>query len=416
VFRGKVTVVRIAVIAAQQGVVGGAETYITQFLLAFRARGHQLAFAFELASQPNRAADRGLDLVERWDLSALTRSAFLDRLAAFDADIVFLHGAEDADLDLELTRRFRTVLFAHGFYGTCVTGLRVHRVPTRQICTRRSGAACLPLNYLRGCGARNPVGLLKLYSSQRTRAEVLKGLSATIVGSEYMRQVNLGHGTPQEKLHLIPYPAQGIPDLAPPPPSQSYNRVLFLGRLTAGKGGARAVQATARCQRTLGRPLHLTVAGEGPQLARCQDLAMKLGVEADFVGWVGPEQRLELLRKADVLIVPSLWPEPFGLVGIEAAAVGLPAVAYAAGGIVDWLRPGETGELAHGTGFGPRPLAAALERALRDPAHHRHLQLGAWQMAREFDADRHFSGVEQLFSELAMQTPRWSPSSAANRA
>jgi len=128
---------------------------------------------------------------------------------------------------------------------------------------------------------------------------------------------------------------------------------------------------------------------------------MKLGVEVDFVGWIGPDRRLELLRKADVLIVPSLWPEPFGIVGIEAAAVGLPAVAYSAGGIVDWLRPGETGELADGDNFGPRPLAAALERALRDPAHHRHLQLGAWRIAHEFDADRHFSRLEKLFVEIS---------------
>jgi len=393
--------VRIAVIAAHQGVVGGAETYIARLLPALLARGHQIAFAFEWASEAARAVDRGLEPLERWDLSAMARSAFLERLATFDADVVFLQGAQNPALDLELTRRFRTVLFAHDFYGTCATGWRVHRVPKRQVCTRQFGAACLPVNYLRGCGARNPLHLLDLYSAQRTRAKVLEGLTATVVASEYMRQVYVEHGILQDKLHLLPYPAEGIPDPAPPPPSQSYNRVLFLGRLTSGKGCARAVQATALCQRALGRPLQLTVAGEGPELARCQRLATKLGVELDFVGWVAPERRLELLRKADVLIVPSLWPEPFGIVGIEAAAVGLPAVAYAAGGIVDWLQPGETGELADGTGFEARALAAALERALRDPAHHRQLQLGAWRRANQFDADRHFSRLEKLFLELS---------------
>jgi glycosyltransferase involved in cell wall biosynthesis len=342
-----------------------------------------------------------MEPVVRWDLSAMTRMAFLDRLAIFDPDIVFLQGAHDAALDLELTGRFRTVLFAHAFYGTCATGWRVHRIPLRQTCTRRFGAACLPMNYLRGCGARNPMQLLNLYASQRCRAKVLEGLAATIVASEYMRQVYIEHGVLDSEVHVLPYPAEGIPDPAPPPPSKSYNRILFLGRLTSGKGCARAVQAAARCQRALGRTLHLTVAGEGPELARCQQLAVRLGVQAEFVGWVGPAQRLELLRKADVLIVPSLWPEPFGIVGIEAASVGLPAVAYAAGGIVDWLRPGQTGELADGTGFRPRPLAAALERALRDAQHHRHLQLGAWRMSHEFGTDQHFSRLEKLFFELS---------------
>jgi glycosyltransferase involved in cell wall biosynthesis len=399
--RGKLTAVRVAVIGAKQGMVGGAETYVAQFLAAFVARGHQLAFAFENASQPERAADRGIESIVRWDASTMTRKVFLDRLAAFEPDIVFLQGARDGTLDLELARRFRTVLFAHGFYGTCATGWRVHRLPQRQICTRRFGAACLPMNYLRGCGARNPIRLLDLYSNQRTRAQALKALAATIVASGYMRKVYVEHGLLDSDVHVLPYPVEGVPDPEPPPPSESLHRVLFLGRLTSGKGCARAVQATARCQRALGRTLHLTVAGEGPELARSQRVAARLGVQANFVGWVGSDQRLELLRKADVLIIPSLWPEPFGIVGIEAASVGLPAVAYAAGGIVDWLRPGQTGELAEGAGFGPRPLAEALERALRDAAHHRQLQLGAWRMAHEFDADRHFSKLEDLFFELS---------------
>jgi glycosyltransferase involved in cell wall biosynthesis len=398
-----VTAVRIAVTAASQGVIGGAETYIAQSLKAFLARGHQVAFGFERASTPERALDRGLEPVTRLDLGAMTRSVFLDQLTAFDPDIVFLHSFENPDLDLELTRRFRTVLFVHSFYGTCATGWRVHRLPRRQICTRKFGPACLPLNYLRGCGARDPLKLVDLYTIQRARAGVLEGLTATVVASEYMRQVYLEHGIPQSKLHVLPYPVEGLVDPTPPPPSQALDRVLFLGRLTSGKGCARAVQATARCQHALGRRLHLTVAGEGPELLRCQRLAMRLGVEVDFVGWIGPARRLELLRKADVLIVPSLWPEPFGIVGIEAAAVGLPAVAYSAGGIVDWLRPGETGELADGSHFGPRPLAAALERALRDPAHHRQLQLGAWRIAHEFDTERHFSRLEKLFLELSMR-------------
>src|SRR6185369_5867650 len=350
-FRGKVAAVRIAIIAAHQGVVGGAETYIARLLKELLARGHQLAFAFERAAQPEDSIDRGLEGLVRWNLSAMTRSVFHERLAAFDADIVFLHGTENPALDFELTQRFRTVLFAHGFYGTCATGWRVHRIPQRQVCTRQFGAACLAVNYLRGCGARNPLKLLDLYDDQRARARVLERLTSVIVASEYMRQVYLQHGILDRNLHLIRFPAASAPDAVPPQPSQSRDQVLFLGRLTSGKGCANAVLAVARCQRALGRPLHLTAAGDGPELSRCQRLAKRVGVDADFVGWVGADRRGELLRKADILIVPSLWPEPFGLVGIEAAAVGLTAVAYATGGIVDWLKPGESGELADGTGF-----------------------------------------------------------------
>ncbi|HWZ90446.1 MAG TPA: glycosyltransferase, partial [Polyangiaceae bacterium] len=206
---------------------------------------------------------------------------------------------------------------------------------------------------------------------------------------------------PDSAVHVIPLPAAFEPDPTPPTTRESRNRVLFLGRLTSGKGGVKAVQVAARCQRVLGRPLQLTLAGDGPELLRCKELAVKLAIPTDFPGWVGPEQRLELLRNADVLLVPSRWPEPFGIVGIEAASVGVPAVAYPVGGIVDWLRPGVSGELAEGTGFGTRALAAALARALGDAEHHRALQLGAWRVASEFGGDRHLSGLEALFHNVS---------------
>jgi glycosyltransferase involved in cell wall biosynthesis len=393
--------VRIAITGAHQAIVGGAETYLTWLLRTLVARGHEVALAFEWPAEAHeQAVDQNVEPLRRWNLSAMTRTEFLAEIACFRPDVVFLQSASDESLDLALTQRFRTVLFAHAFYGTCATGWKVHRRPTLQLCTRRFGAACLPVNYLRGCGARSPVQLLRVYSNQRARSTVLRGLAGLVVASEYMRQVYVQNGIDDRAVRVLPPPVNLEPDPAPPPPRQSPTRILFLGRFTTGKGGSRAVQAVARCQQSIAdRTLTLTMAGDGPELGRCQRLAVKLGVPTEFPGWVGPEHRLALLRKADVLIVPSLWPEPFGMVGVEAASVGVPAVAYRAGGIVDWLRSGENGELAEG--FGARALAGALQRALLDPQHHRRLQLGAWKTAHEFVGERHISGLETFFSELA---------------
>lgn len=395
---------RIAIVGVNQGVIGGAETYLTWLFGALLGAGHQLAFAYEIPSvDPARAVDRGIEPLVRWDLQTLSRPAFLAELTAFEPDVVFLQGSRDEALDLELARGFRAALFAHAFYATCATGWRVHQIPQREVCSRRFGPACLPVNYFRGCGARNPVALLKLYSRQRGRSDVLQALAGTLVASEYMRDVYVQHGVPERNLRVIPYPAERAPDPVPPAPSSSPSRVLFLGRLTSGKGAARAIQVVARCQRKLGRPLHLTIAGTGPELERCKRFASKLKIETEFTGWVGQDRRLELLRAADVLIVPSMWPEPFGIVGIEAASVGLPAVAYSVGGIVDWLRPGISGELADGPDFAPAPLVEALARAFASPEHHRSLQLGAWRMAHEFSAERHLSRLVAWFEELATQ-------------
>jgi len=393
--------VRIAITGANQAVAGGAETYLTWLLRTLVARGHEVGFAFERAAQRGEeAVDRNLEPLTRWNIGGSTRSAFLDKLTSFRPDIVFLQSASDQTLDLTLAQRFRTVLFAHAFYGTCATGWKVHHLPTLRICTRRFGPGCLPVNYVRGCGARNPIQLLSVYSNQRTRAKVLQGLAGLVVASEYMRQVYVQNGVDDRAVRVLPPPGNIEPDAAPPSARELPRRLLFLGRFTSGKGAVRAVQATALCQRGLAdRQLVLTMAGDGPALDHCRRLATKLGVQSEFPGWVSAEQRLLLLRTADLLIVPSQWPEPFGMVGVEAASLGVPAAAYRAGGIVDWLRPGVSGELAEG--FGSRALAEALDRALRDPLHYQRLQLGAWQTAHEFSGDRHVFGLEAFFRELS---------------
>ena len=130
------------------------------------------------------------------------------------------------------------------------------------------------------------------------------------------------------------------------------------------KGGLMLVKAMHLAVRSLGRPLTLAAAGEGEERPAMEILARRLNVPAEFHGWVDPARRGELMRGADLLAVPSVWPEPFGLVGLEAACVGLPAVAFAVGGIPDWLAAGESGELAPGDPPKAEGLAAAL---VRDP-------------------------------------------------
>jgi glycosyltransferase involved in cell wall biosynthesis len=399
------TPLRIAVVAPNQHLIGGAETYLRWVLATLVERGHTLGFAFEApTSDGARAVDRRTGALERWSLRDLGRQAFAAELARFAPDVVFLQGAHDETLDLELASRYPAVLFAHGFYGTCVTGARVHRIPQRQICNRRMGMACLPVNFLRGCGGRDPIRLSKLYVRELRCESVLSSLKGLVVASHFMRGVFLEHGVPGSRIHIISPPPELAVDAELSAARSSRSRVLFLGRLTSLKGGADAIQAVALAERELGWPLHLTVAGEGPELESCRRLARQKGILAQFPGWVDGEQRLRLLRESDLLILPSLWPEPFGMVGIEAACVGLPAVAYRTGGIVDWLRPGETGELAAGPGFDPAALAAALVRALRAPDHYQKLRLGAWRMAHEFGGAQHVARLEDLFQRVVAQS------------
>ena len=151
----------------------------------------------------------------------------------------------------------------------------------------------------------------------------------------------------------------------------------------------------------MGRRLTLVVAGDGPDRAEFEAEAKRRGVAAEFLGWTGSDRREAEMRAADVLAVPSVWPEPFGLVGVEAGCVGLPAVAFAVGGVPDWLTAGVSGELAPGGRPDPRELAAALVRALADDAHHHRLRVGAWEAARRFTPEAHLDRLLPVLEAAA---------------
>lgn len=82
-------------------------------------------------------------------------------------------------------------------------------------------------------------------------------------------------------------------------------------------------------------------------------------------GFYGPEHFDEILDAADIGIVPSVWEECYGYVGIETLAKGLPVIGNRVGGITDYVLDGETGLLADATGEG---LAAVMASVIEDPA------------------------------------------------
>ncbi len=395
---------RIGVVCSNREVVGGAETYLRWLLPALAARGHVVAAAFERdAANAERALDRGAPMDQRLTLAELGAKRFKERLLAFAPDVVYAHGIEDPALEAWLSQSFASVYYAHDFHGACATGTRRHTLPVMSCCERVFGPACLAINYLRGCGARRPDHLLHLYRAQRARSRVLPRYRAIAVASRHVRELYLQQGLAADRLRLLPYPTlEWLAGEIPPEPRPLSGKVLFVGRVTRLKGLDHAVRAVASAGRRLSRALTLIVAGEGPELAPALALAAELAVPAQAVGWVDGERKKSLFENADVLLVPSLWPEPFGIVGIEAGALGVPAVAYGAGGIRDWLEPAVSGELA--PPFQVEALGAALARALADQEHHGRLARGAWQVARRHSPERHLVELESLLQSLPVRT------------
>lgn len=116
---------------------------------------------------------------------------------------------------------------------------------------------------------------------------------------------------------------------------------LFLGRMSADKGAAMA----ARVARAAGMPLVMAAKMREPaEHAYFEaEVAPLLGEGVDYVGEVGGAEKLVLLADAACLLNPVAWPEPFGMVMIEALACGTPVVATPCGSVPEIVDDGDTG-------------------------------------------------------------------------
>jgi glycosyltransferase involved in cell wall biosynthesis len=403
---------RIALVNWSRGIGGGTERYLAALAPRLLAEGHAIAAVFEEDAAPGAATIDGGD--PRVALSIGGGSAATRFLRGWAPDVLYLHGVRSLETERTLVAAFPSVLFAHSYYGTCATGTKRHTRPEIAMCARTLGPACLALDYFRGCGIADPVALWRTYRLQTGRRALLGAYQAVAVASRHMRDEMARHGVPEERLHIVPLPATDLaPDPEPPARRPLTDRILFLGRLTDLKGGAHLIAAAAQASAAVGRPLSLVVAGSGPEESEWRALAERLRVPAEFPGYVDGARRTALLRAADAIAVPSLWPEPFGLTGIEAGCVGVPAVAYAVGGIPEWLTPGVTGELAPGDPPTVEGFAEALVRALGGADHRARLARGAWETARRFSMDHHLGQLAAVLASAASGAGSRRPASPA---
>ena len=140
--------------------------------------------------------------------------------------------------------------------------------------------------------------------------------------------------------------------------------------------------------------------GDGPRKNEWEALAHRLKVSASFTGWMNGDSRWAHVRNASVVAMPSLWPEPFGLVGLEAGALGVPAVAVATGGIGQWLTDGVNG-VAVPPPADERTFGEALARVLGDKNQLAALRAGAHRVAMSKTVADHVDRLDRLFQTIA---------------
>jgi glycosyltransferase involved in cell wall biosynthesis len=146
---------------------------------------------------------------------------------------------------------------------------------------------------------------------------------------------------PVPKANWVATVQHGLPadTLQPQPIQPSY--LAFLGRISPEKRVDRAIGIAQRCGLPLKIAAKVDRADEDYFNETIRPLLSTPGVE--FIGEIGDEQKSEFLSGAIALLVPIDWPEPFGLVMIEAMACGAPVIAFNRGSVSEIVEDGVTG-------------------------------------------------------------------------
>jgi len=401
--------VRIAILNWSNRRFGGTGTYLSTVMPALRRAGHQIALLHEVDMPSEHPVLPIPDSASAWSVSTLGLDRAVDGLREWQPDLLYAHGLLEPSVEGHALDVAPAVFFAHDYYGTCISGQKTFNRPVVTPCNRTFGWQCLAQYYPRRCGGLSPITMVQHFRRQRDRLGLLERYQAIVTHSAHMQQEYVKHGFTPTRVYnascgsALNGSAQSC--ASPARAADQAWRLLFVGRMDRLKGGSELLHALPAVARQLRRPLHLTFAGDGPQRTAWESLASDVGrrepgIQVAFRGWVGQETIEDLYAHSDLLVLPSLWPEPLALVGLEAGRHRVPAVAYDVGGISDWLESGVNGVLAPGDPPTVEGLADAIVAVLRDPRTHATLCHGAGRRSDEFSFDQHLRLLLQVFDEV----------------
>jgi glycosyltransferase involved in cell wall biosynthesis len=382
------------------GAFAGAEVNLLLTAEELSRRGHTLALLHGDSTGKAEDAWRAV-FSERFAFDT-SGSGIGRALAQFSPDCIYVHKLSDLkaiEALLNCGRPNARMVHDHDLY--CMRSYKYHPL-TRKICNRPASLACVfP------CGAvltrnRNAGFPLKWvnYAAKKKEIAVNRRFDRMVVATEYMRGELLRNrfAPAQIEIHA---PVPRFEDAKEPASFSNRNLIVYAGQIIRGKGVDVLLESLARVKTRF----ECVILGEGSHREACEALSRRLGLEArvKFTGYVPPTELAAYYADASLAVVSSVWPEPFGAVGLEAMRYGLPVVAFDAGGIREWLAHGQTGFLV--PWMNRAEFAERVEQLLQYKKVAQQLGAKGREVAREkFSFAKYIDGLEAMFSRL-IETP-----------
>lgn len=382
------------------GAFGGAEINVMLTGLELRRRGHAIGLIHgESTGKDTQAWQETFTrrfLIEGNNPMAVVSHA----IETFSPDLIFIHNMTDLPVIEALAESGTPIVrMVHDHNLYCMRGYKYNCL-TRRICTRPASLFCVfP------CGAslaKNPDPGLPVrwvsYADKCREIDLNRRFTRMVVATHYMRDELLRNGFLPEKIETH----APVPALATSTGKSSFderNRIVYAGQIVRGKGVDVLLQSLA----LVSTPFECVILGDGNHRAHCERLSRKLGLSdrVHFSGFVPQEKIADYYRDASLAVMSSVWPEPFGAVGLEAMRHGLPVVAFDAGGIREWLVDGVTGYLV--PWMDRSRYAACVDILLKNKALAGEMGEHGRQWAdQRFNFESYVRGLEDMFARVSI--------------
>lgn len=339
---------KILIVARAWGYEGGVEQYFINFVNALSQFGHKsvIMYARKTANPPEEhipiSAEYLIPSLEEFPNSDNIKDCekVLKIIEDENVDVVYTAEIKNYVVLRAMIARKPTIARLHGSVTTCIR----HGVKTfylsRRICKHKLGLWC----YLHGCFLSKQIGggvsRFSCVIEGKRRLEAFHQVKKILVTCHYQKNEFLNNGFKDQQIIILPHSPSEIPKIQERNMSYDDNTVLFAGRIDRYKGVDVLLKALTFVQ----HDFNAWIFGVGPYLEKCKHLCKKLNLQdkVKFLGWVPNDKLRDFYLKATLVAVPSIWPEPFTTVGIEAMASARPIVAFDVGGNSELVEHGET--------------------------------------------------------------------------
>lgn len=325
---------RILFISEFAGFIGGTEKYIFSVAQLLKSKGFICDMIYKTKTNAFDEFQTAFENCVDADNS--------DKLRPLQYQIKTMHRTEDYNFLEFALENFSPTLFVHDHTYVCPKGYKYFPYKRKNCSLKYNKIRCglcsmaVPPRHFAN-GFTNTIK--RNFSTMPKLFDIMTNFPSYVVLSDFMRDELVKNGIPNEKISLVS-PFVNILETSQQETSDTL-KILFVGQHVASKGLHLLFESLIKMKSNFS----LDILGEGTRTPFYKDLAkqMKLDDKIRFHGFVNNPQTY--YQNTNVVVFPSMWQEPFGLVGIEAMANSKPVIAFDVGGVRQWLKNGENGIL-----------------------------------------------------------------------